>query len=79
MKNRNGVIKFPFLFPNLKTEKGIDERGPLYLFSFFIHNIKKENSDKQPLLYMPSFVFPFGVIQLGKQIRNQASLCSFSD
>ena len=48
-------------------------------FHFSFATSKKEISEKQPLLYMPSFAFQFSVIQLGKQIRNQAILCSFSD
>ena len=52
-------------------------RYTYFHFSFATSNKKK--TEKQPLLYMPSFAFPFGVIQLGKQIRNQTILCSFPD
>ena len=45
-------------------------------FSFAAPN--KKNTEKQPLLYMPSIAFPFGVIQSVKQIRNQTILCLFS-
>ena len=30
---------------------------------------------EQNILYMPSFVFSFGVIQLEKQIKNQTIIC----
>ena len=39
-------------------------------FSFATSKKKKKHPEKQPLLYMPSFASSFGVIQLGKQIRN---------
>ena len=67
MKNKNGLSRFLFLFPNLKTEKEIWEYDPLYLFLIFIRNIKKEKTEKQPLVYMPSFAFPsdvFGICVL---------------
>ena len=80
MVNKNRVIKFPFPFSYFKNRKGNIEifiRYTYFHFSFASSNKKKK--EKQPLLYMPSFAFPLGVIQLGKQIRNQTILCSFSD
>ena len=81
MENKNRVIKFPFPCSYFKNRKGnieIWSALPIFIhFSFATSNKKKQK--KQPLLYMPSFAFPFGVIQLGKQIKNQTILCSFSD
>ena len=67
IKHRKRLIKFPLPY------------DPLYLFSLFIRNMKKGITEKQHRLHMPSFALPFGVIQLGKQIRNQAMHWSFSD
>ena len=53
-----------------------------YIYMFIFHSQHQQKRIKQkndPLLYMPSFALPFGVIQLGKQIGNQNILCSFSD
>ena len=80
MENKNRVIKFPFPFSYFKNQKGnIEIWSAIPIFIFHVQHQIRKKTEKQPLLYMPSFAFPFGVIQLGKQIRNQTILWSFSD
>ena len=80
MENMNGVIKFPFPFFLIqKQKKGYRSMIRYTYFHFSFATSKKKIKKKQPLLPMPSFAFPFGVIHLGKEIRNQTILCSFSD
>ena len=48
-------------------------------FRFSVRNVEKGTTEKQIFLYMPSFVFPFSFIQLGKQMSNQTIPCSRSN
>ena len=70
-------VSFPLFL--IQKQKNLYRFKPLYIFSFFIRNIKKEKNRKTiPSLYIPFFALLFGVIYRGKQIRNQTILCSFS-
>ena len=61
-----------------KNEKiEIEMRSVIPNFVFF-RNMKKRKNWKASSVYA-ILCFPFGVIQLGKQIRNPAIICSFAD